>query len=284
MNDDKLRFLIRKKAKENNTNMQDLMKMYFFERLLYRISKSEYKHNFILKGGLLLSAIIGDERRTTQDMDTMLKGIDIKSDTLKRIINEILEINLDDGITFKYIKDEEIKINDIYGGIKVYLIGTKGRLIINLSIDITTKDPITPKEINFKYKSMFTNEYINIMAFNKETIIAEKFETFIVSAETNTRAKDLYDLYVLINDYFDELDKKILIKAIKNTCKRRKTLYIMEEIDYRFDKIKNSELLEATWKKYQQSKPFSNNIKFDNIISKIFLVVELLTKEETITI
>ena len=279
MNGEKLKNKIKKRAKEIGAQPQELMQMYFFERLLYRISISQYKFNFILKGGLLLSAIIGDERRTTSDMDTMIKGIDIESDELLKIIQEITNIKTDDAISFEIEKTREIRVDDVYGGINIKLIAKKDGLIIPLFIDITTKDPITPREIEFKYKSIFDDEYIKIMAFNKETIIAEKFETLIKDTETNTRAKDFYDLYVLIKEYWNELDKTNLIKAIRNTCKRRESLYILDELEERFDFIKESAILQGEWDKYQISHLYARDINYADIMKNINLIIEELAKE-----
>ena len=279
MNGEKLKNKIKKRAKEIGAQPQELMQMYFFERLLYRISISQYKFNFILKGGLLLSAIIGDERRTTSDMDTMIKGIDIESDELLKIIQEITDIKTDDAISFEIEKTREIRVDDVYGGINIKLIAKKDGLIVPLFIDITTKDPITPKEIEFKYKSIFDDEYIKIMAFNKETIIAEKFETLIKDTETNTRAKDFYDLYVLIKEYWNELDKTNLIKAIRNTCKRRESLYILDELEERFDFIKESAILQGEWDKYQISHLYARDINYADIMKNINLIIEELAKE-----
>lgn len=279
MNGEKLKNKIKKRAKEIGAQPQELMQMYFFERLLYRISISQYKFNFILKGGLLLSAIIGDERRTTSDMDTMIKGIDIESDELLKIIQEIINIKTDDAISFEIEKTKEIRVDDVYGGINIKLIAKKDGLIVPLFIDITTKDPITPREIEFKYKSIFDDEYIKIMAFNKETIIAEKFETLIKDTETNTRAKDFYDLYVLIKEYWNELDKTNLIKAIRNTCKRRESLYILDELEERFDFIKESAILQGEWDKYQIAHLYAKDINYADIMKNINLIIEELAKE-----
>ena len=279
MNGEKLKNKIKKRSKEIGAQPQELMQMYFFERLLYRISISQYKFNFILKGGLLLSAIIGDERRTTSDMDTMIKGIDIESDELLKIIQEIINIKTDDAISFEIEKTKEIRVDDVYGGINIKLIAKKDGLIIPLFIDITTKDPITPREIEFKYKSIFDDEYIKIMAFNKETIIAEKFETLIKDTETNTRAKDFYDLYVLIKEYWNELDKTNLIKAIRNTCKRRESLYILDELEERFDFIKESAILQGEWDKYQIAHLYARDINYADIMKNINLIIEELAKE-----
>lgn len=279
MNGEKLKNKIKKRAKEIGAQPQELMQMYFFERLLYRISISRYKFNFILKGGLLLSAIIGDERRTTSDMDTMIKGIDIESDELLRIIQEIINIETDDNISFEIEKAKDIRIDDIYGGVNVKLIAKKDGLIVPLFIDITTKDPITPREIEFKYKSLFDDTYIKIMAFNKETIIAEKFETLIKDTETNTRAKDFYDLYIIIKDYWNDLDKTNLIEAIQNTCKRRDSLYILDEIEERFDFIKESNILQNEWNKYKIAHLYAKDIEYADIMKNINLIIEELEKE-----
>lgn len=279
MNGEKLKNKIKKRAKEIGAQPQELMQMYFFERLLYRISISRYKFNFILKGGLLLSAIIGDERRTTSDMDTMIKGIDIESDELLRIIQEIINIETDDNISFEIEKAKDIRIDDIYGGVNVKLIAKKDGLIVPLFIDITTKDPITPREIEFKYKSLFDDTYIKIMASNKETIIAEKFETLIKDTETNTRAKDFYDLYILIKDYWNDLDKTNLIKAIQNTCKRRDSLYILDEIEERFDFIKESNILQNEWNKYKIAHLYAKDIEYADIMKNVNFIVKELENE-----
>ncbi len=282
MNGEKLKNKIKKRAKEIGAQPQELIQMYFFERLLYRISISKYKFNFILKGGLLLSAIIGDERRTTSDMDTMIKGVDIESDELLKIIQEIINIETDDNISFEIEKTKDIRVDDIYGGVNVKLIAKKDGLIVPLFIDITTKDPITPREIEFKYKSLFDDTYIKIMAFNKETIIAEKFETLIRDTETNTRAKDFYDLYIIIKDYWNDLDKTNLIKAIQNTCKRRESLYILDEIEERFEFIKESTILRNEWDKYKIAHLYAKDIEYADIMKNVNLIIKELEKDVAI--
>ena len=276
---EKLKLKIKTKAHENNLEPQDIMQMYFFERLLYRISKSKYKNNFILKGGLLLSAIFGDERRTTKDMDTMIKGLPLDTKKLENIIDEIINIDCEDDISFKVKNTKEIRLIDKYGGLKVNLIGFKEHLQVPLSIDVTVGDPITPRELEFKYKCMFDDSYINIMAFNKGTIIAEKFETFITDNIMNTRTKDFYDLYILLTRFYDELNKDTLVKAIKNTFKRRETNYDVEKIIKTFDLIKESDKLKQNFKNYKSKKSYVENIEYDDVMISINLVIGLLEKE-----
>ena len=274
-----LKIKIKTKAHENNLEPQDIMQMYFFERLLYRISISKYKNNFILKGGLLLSAIFGDERRTTQDMDTMIKGLPLDMKTLENIINEIININQNDNISFKIKNKKEIRIIDKYGGLKVNLIGFKEHLQVPLSIDITVGDPITPRELEFKYKCMFDDSYISIMAFNKETIIAEKFETFITDNILNTRTKDFYDLYMLLTKFYNEINKDTLVKAIKNTFKRRETNFDVEKIVKTFSLIKDSDKLRQNFKNYRNKKNYVKSIDYDDVMDSINLIIELLENE-----
>jgi len=274
-----LKIKIKTKAHQNNLEPQDIMQMYFFERLLYRISKSKYKNNFILKGGLLLSAIFRDERRTTQDMDTMIKGLPLDIKDLEKIINEIISIDCEDDINFKIKNTKEIRLIDKYGGLKVSLIGFKEHLQVPLSIDITAGDPITPRELEFKYKCMFDDSYINIMAFSKETIIAEKFETFITDNIMNTSTKDFYDLYMLLTRFYDELNKDTLVKAIKNTFKRRETNYDVEKIVKTFDLIKESDKLKQNFKNYKNKKFYVENIDYDDVMNSINLIIELLEEE-----
>ena len=278
-----LKLKVKTEARNHNSQPQDIMQMYFFERLLYRISISKYKHNFILKGGLLLSAIFSDRRRTTQDMDTMIKGIDLNFEAIKKIIDEIVNVDIDDDIRFEVTKYKDIREQDKYGGIKVYLIGHKEHLQVPLSIDISINDPITPRELEFRYKSIFNDSYIKIMAYNIETIIAEKFETFITDNIQNTRLKDFYDIYMLMSNHSEEIDNKILIKAIKNTFKRRETIFDINNIIASFEMVKTSDELKNRYQRFQKANLYSNNISYENIMDAISKIVELLEQETAVS-
>ena len=277
-----LKIKIKTKAHENHLEPQDIMQMYFFERLLYRIGISEYKYNFILKGGLLLSAIFGDERRTTQDMDTMLKRIPLEVKTLEKIIKEIIGIDGKDGITFEIVSIKDIRLIDKYGGLKVKLIGYKEHLRVPLAIDVTVGDPITPKELNFRYKCMFDDAYVNIMAFNKETIIAEKFETFITDNIMNTRAKDFYDLYILLTRFYNDINKDDLVKAIKNTFERRAAKFDINIMASNFDLIKNSEKLRANFNRFKLKNVYVKDISYEEVMDAIEIIIKLVQRELTL--
>ena len=230
MNSDKLNNIIKKKSNGNNNLAHHLHQMFFFEHVLMRLEKSKYRDNIILKGGVLLSSIIGEDLRTTKDIDATLKSLPLNIVSIRNIFEEILSIDIDDNVTFEIANIKDIRLEDEYGGFRINVKGTFDKIRTNFFIEITTGDIITPREIKYKYNSIFEDKKINIMAYTIETIIAEKFESIISKNITTTRAKDFYDLYILLTRFYDELNKSTLVKAIKNTFKRRETNYDVEKI------------------------------------------------------
>ena len=258
---------INNKAKRFNLSPQDLMQMYFFERILYRISISEYKYNFIIKGGLLLSSMFEDESRTTQDMDTMIKGMEISEETLEKVINDILKMDVGDNIIFKILGFRRIREEDLYGGYRVSIKAFAGTLSVNLKIDITTGDPIIPREIEYSYKCLIDEGTIKIMAFSKYSVIAEKFETLIETLETDTRAKDFYDIYYLSRTF--NFDGERLQSAIFNTLQRRGTPYDRDSFK-RVVSLADDEDMQKRWKY------FLKTIK-DDTLEFPFVIAEIQT-------
>lgn len=224
-----------------------------FEALLKRISISKYKDKFIIKGGMLLSSIFGVNLRSTMDLDTTVKGLSVDRDTISKVINEIICIDVHDKINLKIENIKDIRQDKQYGGFEVNLKAEFEGLKTNLMIDITTGDVITYKEIEFKYNTLFDNEIINIMTYNYETIIAEKFESIISRNIENTRMKDYYDLYMFANLKWDEINKKTLKDAIINTFKSRKSMDYINNISAYIELIKDDERLKSLWKSYQNN-------------------------------
>lgn len=277
MNITSIKTKINNKAKKFNLSPQDLMQMYFFERILYRISISEYKHNFIIKGGLLLSSMFEDESRTTQDMDTMLKGIEVSEETLRKVLVNILKIETEDDINFEILNFRKIREEDLYGGYRVSIRAYVDTLVVNLKIDITTGDPIIPKEIEYSYKCLIDDKTIKIMAFSKYSVIAEKFQTLIETLETDTRAKDFYDIYKLMTYNIDN-DK--LYKAIYDTFKRRDTLNLLDDLDDRFTMIKESLALREYWSNYQRKNYYAKNVSYEDFIGSINNIIDIIISEK----
>lgn len=216
------------KAKEieKNTGLQhlEIYQRFMFERILERISVSKYRENFILKGGLLLSAIFGIDNRSTRDMDVTIKGIDISKERMLKVLNEILSINLNDGVTFKVVKVTDIREDDKYGGDKYHLVCKLENLKINLEIDISTGEEITPKELKYVYLSIFEDKKINIASYNIETILSEKIETILRRGKYNTRMKDYYDVYIFMTKLKNEINIDIFKKAFNKTIIKRDSL------------------------------------------------------------
>lgn len=171
-------------------NHYELLQRFMFERILERISASDYRENFILKGGLLLSALFGIDNRTTRDMDATIKGLNISKEQMIKVLNEILNIDLKDGVKFKLVDVTDIREDDEYGGNKYHLIGKLENLKINLDIDISTGDKVIPKELEYSYSSLFEDKKILIYTYNIETIISEKIETVLRRGQYNSRMKD----------------------------------------------------------------------------------------------
>lgn len=246
-----------------------------FERILERISVSKYKDNFILKGGLLLSAMFGIENRFTKDMDTTITGIDISKSNFLKILNEILSIDLKDGINFNVINITDIREDDEYGGNKYHIIGKLDKLKVNLEIDISTGDKITPRELKYKYHSIFENKYILINSYNIETILAEKIETILRRGTFNSRMKDYYDLYFLLTKMKNEINKKDLKEAINNTFKKRDSYKYLNDYKQIINSINENEKLINLWFIYSNKYNYAKNIDIQDILK---LIEDIITE------
>ena len=247
----------------------EALQRFMFERMLERISKSKYNENFILKGGLLLSAIFGINNRSTQDMDTTIKGIDISKENMEKILKEILSIDLKDGIKFEYVSVEDIREDDYYGGNKYNLIGHFENLKIRLSVDVSTGDMVTPRELDYEYPMLFENRKIHIYTYNNETILAEKIETILHRGIYNSRMKDYYDVYMFLTEFRDTIDEKIFNLALENTFSKRNSTEMLADYKQILGEIKNYERIKNQWNIYSKKNIYANGIEFEDIINKI---------------
>lgn len=279
MNSDKLNALIKNRAKESNDLSLHLHQMFFFEHVLMRLEKSKYKDNIILKGGVLLSSIIGSDMRTTKDIDATLKSIPLNEESIRNIFEEILSIDINDDFIFKIENIKDIRLEDEYGGYRINVYGEFDKLKTHFFIEVTTGDIITPREIKYKYNSIFEDKTIDIMAYTIETIIAEKLESIISKNITTTRAKDFYDMYVIVNNHTDKIDKNILIKAIKRTFKHRNTNFNIEYLNDMFVIIKNSIVLKELFDNYSTKLTYAKNVRFEDTIDAIKQIIDILELE-----
>ena len=263
-------------SKKTNIPNKYLIQNFMFEALLKRISKSKYKDKFIIKGGLLLSSIFGVNLRSTMDLDTTIKGLPLDRETITKVINEIISIDLDDNVNLEIKNMKDIREEELYSGFEVNLKAEFDGLKTNLMIDITTGDVITYKEVEFKYNTIFDNEIINIMTYNYETIIAEKFESIISRNIDNTRMKDYYDLYMFVNLKWNDINKDTLRKAIINTSKARETLDYIDNASKYIELISDDERLKALWNSYQNNYEYAKDIEFVDTINAIKVIREIV--------
>ena len=271
-NRDSLKAKVSNLSKKTSIPNKYLIQNFMFEALLKRISISKYKDKFIIKGGLLLSSIFGVDLRSTMDLDTTIKGLSLDRETITKAIKEIINIDLDDNIKLEIENIKDIREEDLYQGFEVNLKAEFDGLKTNLMIDITTGDVITYKEIEFKYNTIFGNETINIMTYNYETIIAEKFESIISRNIDNTRMKDYYDLYMFVNFIFDDINKEVLRKAIINTSKVRETLDYIDDTNRYIELISDDSRLKLLWDSYKNNYEYAKDINFEDTINAIKVI------------
>ena len=258
---------IRNISKKTGVNPNSLLQMCLFEGILEKLSKSKYSENFILKGGLLISSLIGVDMRSTMDMDTTLRGIPLNEVSTTKILNEILAIEIDADIEYKLIKLSPIRQEDVYEDFCASISCIFGKINATLNIDITTGDVITPREMNYSYSKILEEGTIPIMTYTIETILAEKFETISSRNITTTRARDFYDLYMIYSIYKDKIDKGILRKAIERTSKYRGSFETALQYKEIVELFRESETPKELWKKYTQNNPYTKDVDFLDTIS-----------------
>ena len=236
-------------AAEKNISAQLVMQNYMLERLLERISVSKYQSNLILKGGFLISAIVGLDTRATMDLDTTIRGFDVTHDTVRRIFEEIGSTLVEDNVKFEVLNTSDIREGDDYPP-----------LAVPLSVDVTTGDKITPRAIEYSFKLLFEDRTIKIMAYNLETGLAEKLETIVTRGIANTRPRDFYDIYILYQLRGHECDRSVLKSALEETASRRKSLAVMLNYKAVLNTIAESEQMKGFWRKYQTDFDYAKDI------------------------
>ena len=266
-----LKDLIRNMSKKKSADAQILMRNYMMERFLERISLSEYKDKFILKGGMLVAAMVGLDARATMDLDATIKGANVSLTDVETIISNIITIPIDDGVSFCIKRISEIMEEADYPGVRVSMETKIDGVITPLKIDISTGDVITPKEIRYSFNLMLEDRTIEVWAYNLETVLAEKLETVISRNVTNTRMRDFYDIYILQKLHGEQLNKEILWNALVATARKRGTLDLIESNEIReiLNEIETSSVMENLWKTYQKNYSYAADVSWHIIMEFI---------------
>lgn len=271
-----LKVWIKNMSSKVNVNENIILQNYMLERLLERISVSDYKYKFVLKGGMLITAIVGIDMRNTLDMDATIKGFSLEKYNLENILNEIFSIDLDDGVIFEFRNIKEIRQEDEYGGYRVSVDAKFDKLVVPMKLDITTGDVIVPKEVNYKFELMFENRSIEILAYNMETVIADKFETIISRNVDTTRARDFYDIYILWTTQQQNFDKELLGQAILKKFEYRESMHNLESINEIMRVIEDSDVLKEHWKNYQSKFSYAKDISYEDTMEVLEEIINLL--------
>jgi len=264
-----LKALIRNLSKEKNINAQILLRNYMFERLLERISLSNYRHSFILKGGMLIAAMVGLDTRSTMDMDATIKGIPVTHESIRLMFDEICSISINDSVEMSVREIEDIHDEAEYAGLRVTLDTYFDRVNQTLKVDITTGDKITPKEISYSFKLMLEPRSIEVLAYNLETVIAEKMETIISRSTVNTRMRDFYDIYILSELQAENINIGLLSDAIIATTNRRGTTDLLTRADIILSNIEDSQIMQNLWTRYQQKHDYAVGVSWQDVMSAI---------------
>lgn len=260
---------IKSVAKQNNADARTLMRIYMMERFLERLAQSEYRDNFIIKGGILVTAMIGVAHRSTMDIDTSMKNLNLSADDALRVVNQVKDIDLDDGVSFE-VKDVSNIMDEMeYPGIRVTMNANVGRLITPLKIDISTGDVITPRAIEFNYDLLLEDRSISLWSYNLETILAEKLQTVLARGILNTRMRDFYDIRMLLDTYEDKVNKAVLKDAFAATCKKRGTDHLQEQAEEIIKIIEANEQLQVLWRAYQKKYSYAADIDYASVISGV---------------
>ena len=275
MTSEKLKGKIKSFSEKSNLKAQEVLQMYFFERFLTRLEKSKYRAKFIIKGGFLISSIIGIQNRTTMDIDTTIKGLPVKDEIIKEIILEILNIEVNDGIEFVLGKIENIREISEYENYRLHLTANFEKIKNPLKIDITTGDVIIPSEIEYSYETIF-KEKLNILVYSLETLIAEKYETIIKRNITTTRLRDFYDIYMIFKLKNDKINVNNLKQAIWETAKNRNSMEEILESKEILEDIKNDEYLNKQWNIYKNENKYVDNIQFSEILRLLNKIADII--------
>ena len=270
-----LKAKIKNFAKEKNMDSRTVLQEYVLERFIDRISKSKYKNDFILKGGMLISSMVGVDLRSTLDIDTTIKGFEFTLDKLNEVLNEIIETNIGDMFNFKILMNKKIMEETEYHGYRVTLEANFDTISQKFKIDISTGDIITPNEVKYNIKQMLSDDKIEILAYNIETILSEKIHSIIQKGEDNTRARDYYDIHILEKTKKEEINNNILKEAIINKFEERKNSNLVSNIYLKVLDLEKNIKLKELWNEYRNKFTYAKDIKFEDTIKSLKNIVSV---------
>lgn len=278
MNSMQLKAKLRNLSIEKNVDFNTLLRIYMYDRFIERLSNSKHSKNFVIKGGFYLSTLYGIESRSTMDIDTMFRNAKFDEKVLIGMFSDIINIDLNDGVMFKIIDVDTIRDEDEYGGFRFNFVASLENINEKFHIDVATGDPITPRAIIFKYIPLLGDRYINVYAYNIETVLAEKLETILSRLELNGRMRDFYDIYLIYSKDSEKINKSNLRTAIENTFNKRE---FRGNIIENYKIVKESNILRKRWIMYSKKYSYAKDIEYDEILEYIGNLIEII---ETVSV
>ena len=265
-----LKALIRNMSKEKSVQAEIILRNFMLERLLERVSLSQYHDKFILKGGMLVAAMVGIDIRSTMDMDATIKGIALSEEELEKTINAILACPIDDGVTMSLKGFENIRDESEYPGIRVSIEAVLDKTKQTMKVDITTGDIITPNAMEYSFKLLFEDRIISILAYNLETVLAEKLETILSRSTTSTRMRDYYDVYILTTLREHDISWDLFTTAFRKTTEKRGSYKRLTESGHEnVEEIEKSQVLSALWNRYQQKNSYASDLSWEQAVASV---------------
>lgn len=265
---------VRNISKGDNDIAKVLIRTFMMERFLERVSLSKYRNNFILKGGMLVASMIGVDMRATMDIDTTVKALPLNEADAEKIVSEICEIDVEDGVYFRITSVTTIMEDFEYPGIRMMLEATLDRMRQPIKLDISTDDVITPTAIEYDYKLIFEDRTISLLSYNTETLLAEKMQTILARGIANTRMRDFYDVYGIIEMNEDKIDREILLKAFKATCEKRETVFSREDITSMLNKINDNAAIAQMWEMFRKKNFFVGDLTWEEVLAGVISKIE----------
>lgn len=266
INKNSLQARINNLSKELNVHANVLLVSFFFDAFISRLAKSIYADKFVFKGGFYLATLLGVKNRYTADIDFLLRKESMDENRLKKIFSDIIATNADDSITFEISDISPIRDEDAYGGFSILLTGRLENVRQSFHVDVATGDPITPADIEYSYQSLINHETIAFRAYNLETVVAEKIQTILFRGLLNSRCKDYYDIYIIKQLQWNNINASDLKNAFGATCQYRKTRFEKEEALLILEEISKSNILQTRWKNYTEKTSFAKDVPFEATI------------------
>lgn len=275
-----IRTAIQLKAKVRNlsggdsTKAQTLIRNFIMERFLERVALSQYRNNFILKGGMLVAAVVGLDTRATMDIDTTVRFLNLDKENATRIIEDIISVEIPDGVQYQITKVTDIMEEHDYPGIRFMLEATLDKMRQAIKIDISTGDIITPQAVEYSYKLMFEDRAISLWTYNLETLLAEKLETIMARGTANTRMRDFYDIHVINKQ--EPFDKEVLRKAFLATSEKRDSTIQIPDFREILSSVESDEAMQTQWESFKEDSFFVGDLSWADVMESVKELAEVV--------